>query len=46
MATYLAKITADMKAAMKSGDKPRLEVLRMLISDLKKSAWSMRAGPS
>ena len=38
MATYLAKITADMKAAMKSGDKPRLEVLRMLISDLKKKA--------
>lgn len=38
MATYLARITADMKAAMKSGDKPRLEVLRMLISDLKKKA--------
>lgn len=38
MATYLAKITADMKAAMKSGDKPRLEVLRMLMSDLKKKA--------
>jgi len=38
MANYLAKITADMKAAMKSGDKPRLEVLRMLISDLKKKA--------
>ena len=38
MASYLAKITADMKAAMKSGDKPRLEVLRMLMSDMKKKA--------
>ena len=38
MATYLEKLTADMKAAMKGGDKPRLEVLRMLISDLKKKA--------
>jgi len=38
MAKYLEKITADMKAAMKGGDKPRLEVLRMLISDLKKKA--------
>lgn len=38
MATYLGRLTADMKAAMKSGDKPRLEVLRMLISDLKKKA--------
>lgn len=38
MATYLAKITSDMKAAMKSGDKPRLEVLRMLISELKRKA--------
>jgi uncharacterized protein YqeY len=38
MATYLAKLTTDMKAAMKGGDKPRLEVLRMLISDLKKKA--------
>jgi len=38
MASYLEKITADMKAAMKSGDKPRLEVLRMLMSDLKKKA--------
>jgi uncharacterized protein YqeY len=27
-----------MKAAMKAGDKPRLEVLRMLISELKKKA--------
>ena len=38
MATYLAKITTDMKAAMKSGDKPRLEVLRMLIRELKRKA--------
>ncbi|MBL8723538.1 MAG: GatB/YqeY domain-containing protein [Planctomycetes bacterium] len=38
MATYLEKLTTDMKAAMKGGDKPRLEVLRMLISDLKKKA--------
>ena len=38
MAKYLEKLTADMKAAMKSGDKPRLEVLRMLMSDLKKKA--------
>lgn len=38
MATYLERITADMKAAMKAGDKPRLEVLRMLISELKKRA--------
>jgi len=38
MASYLERLTADMKAAMKSGDKPRLEVLRMLISELKKRA--------
>jgi uncharacterized protein YqeY len=38
MATYLEKLTSDMKAAMKAGDKPRLEVVRMLISDLKKKA--------
>ncbi|HEX6812236.1 MAG TPA: GatB/YqeY domain-containing protein [Planctomycetota bacterium] len=38
MARYLEKLTADMKTAMKGGDKPRLEVLRMLISDLKKKA--------
>lgn len=34
----LAQLVEDMKAAMKAGDKPRLEVLRMLISDLKKKA--------
>jgi len=38
MPAYLAKLTADMKTAMKGGDKPRLEVIRMLISDLKKKA--------
>lgn len=38
MPAYLAKLTADMKTAMKGGDKQRLEVLRMLISDLKKKA--------
>lgn len=38
MANYLEKLTADMKTAMKGGDKPRLEVVRMLISDLKKKA--------
>jgi uncharacterized protein YqeY len=34
----LDKLTADMKQALKAGDKPRLEVLRMLISELKKRA--------
>ncbi|MBX3464357.1 MAG: GatB/YqeY domain-containing protein [Planctomycetes bacterium] len=38
MSRYLAQLTADMKAAMKAGDKPRLEVLRMLISELKRKA--------
>jgi uncharacterized protein YqeY len=38
MASYLERLTTDMKAAMKGGDKPRLEVLRMLISDIKKKA--------
>jgi uncharacterized protein YqeY len=38
MAKYLETLTADMKTAMKAGDKPRLEVIRMLISDLKKKA--------
>lgn len=38
MPAYLERLTTDMKAAMKGGDKPRLEVLRMLISDLKKKA--------
>ena len=31
----LAKLTEDMKAAMKSGQKDRLTVIRMLISDVK-----------
>ena len=38
MSKHLAKLTEDMKTAMRGGDKPRLEVLRMLISDLKKKA--------
>jgi len=38
MANYLEKLTADMKTAMKGGDKPRLEVVRMVISELKKKA--------
>ena len=32
----LAKLQEDMKAAMKSGDKARLNVLRMTISEIKK----------
>jgi uncharacterized protein len=38
MGAYQDRLTADMKAAMKSGDKPRLEVIRMLISEMKKRA--------
>lgn len=38
MQSHLDRITADMKAALKAGDKPRLEVLRMLISELKRRA--------
>ncbi len=38
MGTYQDRLTADMKTAMKGGDKPRLEVVRMLISELKKKA--------
>jgi len=38
MPKYLETLTADMKTAMKGGDKPRLEVIRMLISELKKKA--------
>jgi uncharacterized protein YqeY len=38
MGAYQERLTADMKAAMKSGDKPRLEVIRMLISEIKKRA--------
>ena len=43
MAEYLERLTADMKSAMKSGDKPRLEVVRMLISDIKKKAEAASA---
>ena len=35
MSSYQERLTADMKAAMKSGDKARLGVLRMLIAALK-----------
>lgn len=38
MAAYLDRLTADMKAAMKAGEKSKLTVLRMLISDIKKKA--------
>jgi uncharacterized protein YqeY len=38
MGKHLDRIATDMKAALKSGDKPRLEVLRMLVSELKKKA--------
>jgi uncharacterized protein YqeY len=38
MSSYLQRISDDMKAALKAGDKPRLEVLRMLVSDLKRKA--------
>ena len=34
----LARIQADASAALKAGDKDRLRVLRMLVSDLKKAA--------
>ncbi|MHC5070827.1 MAG: GatB/YqeY domain-containing protein [Planctomycetota bacterium] len=35
MATYLEQLTADMKVAMKAGEKERLEVLRMVIAGIK-----------
>lgn len=38
MGHLLDRLTADMKTALKAGDKPRLEVLRMLVSELKKRA--------
>lgn len=38
MAAYLEKLTADMKAAMRAGEKDKLTVVRMLISDIKKKA--------
>lgn len=38
MASYLEKLTADMKAAMRAGEKDKLTVVRMLISDIKKKA--------
>ena len=38
MAAFLEKLTADMKAAMRAGEKDKLTVVRMLISDIKKKA--------
>jgi hypothetical protein len=38
MAELLDRLTADMKAALKAGDKPRLQVLRMLIHGIKDAA--------
>lgn len=38
MGAYLAKLTEDMKAAMRAGEKDKLTVVRMLISDIKKKA--------
>ena len=35
------RLTADMKAAMKSGDRDRLEVIRMLIADLKQEQFRL-----
>lgn len=35
MSTIKARLTADMKTAMKSGEKPRLATIRMLISAIK-----------
>ena len=36
MASYLDKLTADMKAAMRAREQDKLTVLRMIISDIKK----------
>jgi len=38
MGSYLETLTADVKAAMKAGEKDKLTVLRMIISDIKKKA--------
>jgi len=38
MGAYLDTLTADVKAAMKAGEKEKLTVLRMIISDIKKKA--------
>ncbi len=35
MSTIKAQLTADMKTAMKSGDKPRLATIRMLLAAIK-----------
>ena len=38
MASYLDRLTADMKTAMKAREQDKLTVLRMIISDIKKKA--------
>lgn len=38
MGAYLDKLTAEMKAFMKAGEKDKLTVVRMVLSDLKKKA--------
>ena len=38
MASYLDKLTVDMKASMKAREQDKLTVLRMIISDIKKKA--------
>ncbi len=36
MGTYQERLTVDMKTAMKAGDRARLDLVRMLINDIKK----------
>ncbi|MGE3173388.1 MAG: GatB/YqeY domain-containing protein [Planctomycetota bacterium] len=43
MAGYFDRVQADMKVALKAGDKASLEVLRMLLSDMNKKADSQPA---
>ena len=38
MGAYLDKLTAEMKAFMKAGEKDKLTVIRMVLSDIKKKA--------
>ena len=44
MATYLDKLTTDMKAAMKAGDKPRLAAVRLILAKLKDRDIELRTG--
>ena len=41
MARYLERLQSDMKEAMKSGEKERLGVIRMLIADIKKEPLNL-----